>query len=71
MTVRVKIPLHLQRLTKIDGNEVSIEIVGQATQASVFDALEKAYPVLVGTVRDARTGKRRAEDLRVRTGFIS
>jgi molybdopterin synthase sulfur carrier subunit len=60
VTVRVKIPLHLQRLTRIDGNELSVEVIGEATQTSVFDALEKAYPVLVGTVRDSQTGRRRA-----------
>lgn len=33
---------------------------GKLTQRAVLDALEAAYPVLLGTIRDRGTGKRRA-----------
>jgi hypothetical protein len=41
-------------------DEVSLEIEGRATLASVLDALEARYPVLCGTIRDHDTHKRRA-----------
>ncbi len=36
-----------------------MEVEGAATQRSVLDALEAAYPALRGTVRDHATGARR------------
>jgi len=33
---------------------------GPVTQAAVLDALEARFPVLLGTMRDRNTGKRRA-----------
>jgi hypothetical protein len=38
---------------------VEIPLAGQATQGSLLDALESAYPVLRGTIRDHVTQKRR------------
>jgi hypothetical protein len=40
--------------------EVELEVIGQPTQRSVIDALEARYPVLLGTLRDPVTQKRRA-----------
>ncbi len=57
--IRVMLPTHLRILARIDG-EVKLEIVGQATQGSILDALEARYPVLRGTIRDQITKKRRA-----------
>jgi molybdopterin synthase sulfur carrier subunit len=57
-TVRVKLPTHLRRLAGVDG-EVTLPVDGAVTQRSVLDALEERYPVLRGTVRDHRTGRRR------------
>jgi molybdopterin synthase sulfur carrier subunit len=57
--IRVIIPPHLRTLAKVDG-EVTLEIGGRVTQRSVLDALEAKYPMLVGTIRDHDTGKRRA-----------
>ena len=37
-----------------------VEVGGPVTQRSVLDALEAAYPVLRGTIRDHGTLKRRA-----------
>ncbi len=56
--VRVKLPTHLRRLAKVDG-EVTLEVVGPVTQRSVLDALEACYPVLRGTIRDHATLQRR------------
>lgn len=58
MMVRVELPQHLRTLAKV-GREVQLEINGQATQRSVLDALETAYPVLRGTIRDHDTHQRR------------
>jgi hypothetical protein len=57
--IRVIIPPHLRTLAKVDG-EVKLEIEGRVTQRSVLDALEAKYPMLMGTIRDHDTGKRRA-----------
>jgi hypothetical protein len=56
--IRVTLPWHLRNLAQI-GGEVTVEVPGQVTQRSVLDALEKAYPVLRGTIRDHDTAKRR------------
>jgi hypothetical protein len=58
-TVRLKLPEHLRRLARVDG-EVALPVAGPVTQRSVLDALESRYPALRGTVRDHGTGKRRA-----------
>jgi len=55
----VVLPAHLRRLAAVTG-EVPVEVAGEVTQSSVLDALEAAYPVLLGTIRDRRTGQRRA-----------
>ena len=56
--IRVAIPGHLRTLAHIDG-EVKLEIAGEVTQRSVLDALEGAYPMLRGTIRDHVTQQRR------------
>jgi hypothetical protein len=40
--------------------EVVLGVTGAVTQRSVLDALEDAYPVLRGTIRDRSSGRRRA-----------
>ena len=57
--IRVQLPTHLCTLARVDG-EVTVEVPGTATQASVLDALEARYPELRGTIRDHVTRKRRA-----------
>ena len=57
--IRVELPAHLRTLARV-GSEVSIDVDGPVTQRSVLDALEAAYPVLRGTIRDHGTLKRRA-----------
>ena len=57
--IRVTLPAHLRKLAQVDG-EVKIQVQGQVTQRSVLDALEIAYPMLRGTIRDHVTQQRRA-----------
>jgi molybdopterin converting factor small subunit len=57
--IRVELPAHLRTLARV-GAEVSVDVGGPVTLGSVLDALEAAYPVLRGTIRDHGTLKRRA-----------
>ena len=59
MTVRVRLPVHLRRLARVDG-EVALEVPGEVTTDAVLAVLEDRYPVLRGTIRDQATGRRRA-----------
>jgi hypothetical protein len=56
--IRVVLPQHLRTLARV-GEEVQVRVDGPATQRSVLDALEAAYPVLRGTIRGHRTQERR------------
>jgi len=56
--IRVVLPTHLRKLAQV-GGEAQLEVQGQATQRSVLDALEAAYPMLRGTIRDQVTQQRR------------
>ena len=56
--IRIVLPPHLRTLAQV-GSEVSLSVEGTATQASILDALEAAYPMLCGTIRDHVTHKRR------------
>jgi hypothetical protein len=56
--IRVTLPWHLRNLARVD-SEVTLAVAGQVTQRTVLDALEEAYPVLRGTIRDHDTSKRR------------
>ena len=62
--VRVVLPVHLRTLAKT-GCEVVVPVPSadngaDITQRGLIDALEAAFPVLGGTIRDRQTGKRRA-----------
>lgn len=57
--IRVVLPAHLKTLAHVSG-EVELEVPGSVTQAAVLDALEARYPMLLGTIRDRHSGKRRA-----------
>ena len=57
-TIRFELPYHLRNLARV-GREVSVTVEGEVTQRSVLDALEAAYPMLRGTIRDQTTKKRR------------
>lgn len=56
--IRVVLPYHLKKLARIDG-EVQLDVNGSPTVRSILDALEAAYPMLCGTVREPVTLKRR------------
>jgi molybdopterin converting factor small subunit len=58
--IRVELPAHLRALAKIPGHEVCVEVAAPATVRAVLDALEAAYPALLGTIRDQVTLQRRA-----------
>ena len=58
-TIRVALPAHLRTLAGT-GGEVRVEVAGIPTIRRVLDALEAAYPMLRGTIRDRATGQRRA-----------
>jgi len=57
--IRVVLPAHLRSMAKVQG-EVHVEVDGDVTQRSVLDALEADFPMLLGTIRDRSTAKRRA-----------
>ena len=57
--IRVVLPHHLRTLAHV-GNEVALDLAGAVTQRAVLDALETAYPMLRGTIRDHTTLERRA-----------
>ncbi|MEO5718501.1 MAG: MoaD/ThiS family protein [Chthoniobacterales bacterium] len=56
--IRVVIPVHLRTLARVE-DEVQLDVTPPITPRRILDALEAAYPVLRGTVRDQATQKRR------------
>jgi sulfur-carrier protein len=56
--IRVALPYHLRTLARVNG-EVQVVVDGLPTLGAVLDALESAYPVLRGAVRDHGTLRRR------------
>jgi sulfur-carrier protein len=56
--IRVALPHQLRTLAKVE-REVTVAVQGPVTQRAVLDALERAYPMLRGTIRDHTTGQRR------------
>ena len=56
--IRVVLPFHLRNLAQV-GKEIRLQVDGQVTQRSVLDAIELAYPMLRGTIRDYTTRERR------------
>ena len=57
-TVRVVLPAHLRSMAKVQG-EIRVDVAGAVTQRSVLDAVEAQFPMLLGTIRDRDTAKRR------------
>lgn len=56
--VRVVLPYHLRNIARV-GHEVTVRVNGAVTQSSILDALESAYPMLRGAIRDHGTLRRR------------
>jgi hypothetical protein len=57
-SIRVVLPYQLYTLARCD-SEIMLALAGPATLGAALDALEAAYPMLVGAVRDRNTGQRR------------
>ena len=57
--IRVLLPSLLRDMIGAPG-EITVDISGPVTQASVIDVIEARYPMLRGTLRDAATRRRRA-----------
>jgi len=57
--IRVALPAHLRTLARVDA-EVEVAVNGVVTLRSVLEALERAYPVLRGTIREHVTLRRRS-----------
>jgi hypothetical protein len=56
--IRVVLPAHLRNLARVT-DEVRLELDAAPTLRLVLDALEAAYPMLRGTIRDQVTQQRR------------
>ena len=57
--IRATLPQQLRTLAHIHG-EVALAVPPPVTMGAFLDALEQEYPMLSGTMRDPRTGRRRA-----------
>ena len=57
--IRVKLPAHLRTLAHVDG-ELELDVESPVTLDRVIDEIESRFPVLIGTIRDRATKKRRA-----------
>ena len=57
-TIRIQLPAHLQTLARLRG-ELRLDVPPPLTLASTLDAIEAAYPMLCGTIRDHDTRQRR------------
>ena len=58
--IRVKLPQHLRNLAGVEGSEVEVSVEGAVSATTVLDALEAAYPMLKGTIREHGSKQRRA-----------
>ena len=59
MIIRVTLPTHQRTLAQVTG-AVDLDVPEPVTQRAILDALEAAYPMLRGTIRDISTHERRA-----------
>ena len=56
--IRIMLPQHLRTLARSE-RVVEVDVVDPVTQRTVLNALETAYPMLRGTIRDMATQQRR------------
>jgi sulfur-carrier protein len=56
--IRVLLPVHLRTLARVQG-EVQLPVESPVTLGRVLNAVEAAYPVLRGAIRDHVTLRRR------------
>jgi len=57
--IRVKLPHHLRTLAGAS-SEIEVAVPTPITQRTVLDAVEATYPILLGTIRERETKKRRS-----------
>jgi len=57
--IRVVLPAQLRGLAGAPA-EVTLDVADEPSAAKLLDALETRYPALLGAIRDANTGQRRA-----------
>ena len=57
--IRVVLPAHLRTLARVSG-EITVAAAPPPTIGTLLTAVETAYPVLRGTIRDQVSQKRRA-----------
>ena len=60
--IRVELPAHLRTLAGVGAEitiSVAVDLESQVTARAILDALEAAYPILRGTIRDHVTHERR------------
>jgi len=56
--ITVTLPTHLRTLAQVSG-PIALEVEEPVTPRAILDALEAAYPMLRGTIRDVVTKERR------------
>jgi hypothetical protein len=56
--IRVALPVHLRTLAGVSG-ELKLDVGERPAQRALLDAIEAAYPMLRGTIRDPVTQRRR------------
>ncbi len=56
--IQIVLPHHLRNLSGV-GKKITLGVEGPVTQCTLLDALEEAYPMLRGTIRDHATKQRR------------
>jgi hypothetical protein len=56
--ILVTLPTHLRSLAQVTG-QIALQVEEPITQRAILDALEAAYPMLRGTIRDTVTKERR------------
>lgn len=56
--IRVVLPAPLRTLAAVNG-EIQVSVNGTATPRTILDAVEAMFPVLLGTIRDRKSGQRR------------
>jgi molybdopterin synthase sulfur carrier subunit len=56
--IRIELPSHLRTLAGVSGHEIKLSVT-HTTIRGALDALEAAYPMLCGTIRDQVTQERR------------
>lgn len=57
-TIQIQIPYHLRTLAHVDA-DIALDVPAPVTLRAALDALEAAYPMLRGTIRDHDTLARR------------